>query len=153
MARHELYANYIVDNLLNVKRLTQTLEAYFEYFAGFEMPVIQRVDRIKSQLFKYTLSNKNIYRIFLRAGDVKAGFPLFDRYSVEFQLDGHFWLQQALYLRRLDRKFDALRALETSVQAYQGNVFARHALAQHKLIVASLSDRYGAQEKKGSLRL
>lgn len=148
VARHELYANYIVDTLLNVKRLTQTLESYFEYFSGFEMPVIQRVDRVESQLFKYTLSNKNIYRIFLRAGDVEAGFRLFDRYSVEFQLDGHFWLQQALYLRRLDRQVDALRALETSVDAYQENVFARHALAQQKLIVASLSDNYGIQEKK-----
>lgn len=148
VARHELYANYIVDELLNANRLTQTLEAYFQYFSGFEMPVIQRVDRIEAQLFKYTLSNKNIYRIFQRADKVDAGVGLFERYSVDFQLDGHFWLQQALYLRRLDRQSAALKALEVSVEAYSDNIFARHALAQQRLIVASLSNSYGEQERR-----
>ena len=147
VARHELYASHIVEALLNVERLTQSLEAYFEYFSGFEMPVILRMDRTESHLFKYSVSNRNIYRLFTRAGNVSAGLRLYDQYSVKFQLDGHFWLQQALYLRRLDRQSEALKALETSVEAYSDNTFARHALAQQKLIVASLSENFGLQER------
>ena len=148
VARHELFANFIIETLLNVTRLTRSLEAYFDYFSGFEMPIILKMDRLDGQLFKFILGNRNIYRTFDRAGHVKAGSELFERYSIEFQLDGHFWLQYALYLRRLDQQSDALRALETSVDAYQDNVFARHALAQQKLIVASLSNNYGSSEKK-----
>ncbi len=147
VARHELYAAFIVNELLDVKRLAQTLEAYFEYFAAYEMPVIQRVDRLEAQLFKYSLSNKNIYGLFTRAGDVKAGLRLYDQFSIEFQLDGHFWLQRALYLRRIDNQKEALASLETSVEAYPNNTFARHALAQQRLIVSALSSVYGTQEK------
>lgn len=148
VARHELYAQVIVEQIIGADDLIRVIDGYFEYFSRFDMPVLKTLDKVDAQLFKYSLNYRNIFSVLDRLKRRGDGAMIFERYSVAFQLDGHFWLQWGLYLRKLGQQRAALDKFENSIDAFPESGFARHALAQQKLIVASTADVYGPLERR-----
>jgi len=136
-ARHEVYAREIVMRHGDFDEIERSLEALTRYFTDYSMPIIKHVSKIDGQLFKYVLNNKNIYDLYKTAGMQKKAPSFFGRFEIDLQLDGHFWLQYGLLLRRCGEHTQSLAMLEKSIQAYPENTYAQHALAQQKLILAA----------------
>jgi len=147
-ARHEIYARHVVEKFIEIGEYERALIKLIGYFSQFEMPVIRSVNQVDGRLFRFLLNNKNIYDAYHRYGDDDRSLRIFERFEVDLQQDGHFWLQYALLLRRLRKQKSALEKLVKSLQAYPGNLFAEHALAQQKLVVATFADSWGAREEK-----
>ncbi|WP_168991870.1 MULTISPECIES: SIR2 family protein [Mesorhizobium] len=135
-ARHQIYASEVVQKYATLVDLEDVLTAMVNYYVQFSPPIIRNLTEHDGQLFKYLLNNNNIYQIFSASGDKNKAVKFYSNFEISLQLDGHFWLQYALLLRRLGRQKDALEMLGRSIQAYPANKFAQHALAQQKLIVA-----------------
>ncbi|TJW85067.1 MAG: tetratricopeptide repeat protein [Mesorhizobium sp.] len=136
-ARHQIYASEVVQKYASLNDLEAVLIAMVNYYVQFTPPIIRNLTEHDGQLFKYLLNNNNIYQIFANSGDKGRAVKFYTNFEISLQLDGHFWLQYALLLRRLGRQKEALEMLGRSIQAYPGNKFAQHALAQQKLIVAA----------------
>lgn len=147
-ARHELYARQVIEKHIKLPEYEKALTALITYFTQFRMPVIRSVNQIDGRLFRFLLNNRNVYDAYARHGEAHLAAKLYERFEVALQQDGHFWLQYALLLRRLRKQKRALDTLVKSLQAYPQNVFAVHALAQQKLIVATFAEKYGAYEQR-----
>jgi hypothetical protein len=48
-------------------------------------------------------------------------------FEVDFQLDGHYWLQYGLFLSKIGELDNAHEMMRRSIQAYSNNPFAIHA--------------------------
>ena len=147
VARHQVYADEIIRGFIDSDVLYNCIETILLYFAQFEMPVIRQVSKSDGQLFKYSVNNSTLYELFNARGQRQEGVKLYRKYLLEFQLDGHYWLQLGLYQRRLGKHEDAFASFQQSIAAYENNPFAHHALAHQKLIVAATATQYGAREK------
>ena len=147
IARHQVYAEEIIRRFIDTDLLYEGIDSIFAYFAQFEMPVIRQVSKSDGQLFKFSVSNSTLYGFFKGRDRGKEGIKLYRKYLIEFQLDGHYWLQLGLYQRRLGQHQDAFASFQQSIAAYEGNPFAHHALAHQKLIVSAMSPRYGSRER------
>jgi hypothetical protein len=144
VARHELYVRHIVENVADfsavVDAAVETLRTYTKYV----LPVVKNVDRQDGLLFKFILNHNFIGDLVRRRNEVEEGLRVFQSFEIEFQLDGHFWLQYGQYLAMFGELEPALRALEKSIAAYPENIFAVHALADLQLRVASDRKIYDA---------
>ena len=147
VARHQVYAEEIIRRFIDSDLLYEVIDCIFSYFSQFEMPVIRQVNKSDGQLFKYSVNNSTLYDFFKGRNRREEGVKLYRNYLIEFQLDGHYWLQLGLYQRRLGQHEDAFRSLQQSIAAYGDNPFAHHAFAHQKLIVASKSENYGIRER------
>lgn len=143
-ARHQVYASEIVQKHASLVELEVVLQAMVKYYVQFKSPIIKNVSTHDGQLFKYLLNNNNIYQIYKTAGKASKADSFFAQFEIDLQLDGHYWLQYALLLRRLGRHKDALEMLGRSIAAYPGNAYAQHALAQQKLILAAQQPSFSA---------
>ena len=137
VARHEIYVRQIVENVITWDQFTSAMCDILSVYANYEVPVIRKVNRTDGYVFKYLLNADFIYQIATTHGKPDAGLEVYERFQVEFQLDGHFWLQYGLYLIKCARYEEALTVLKRSIDAYPENIFARHALAHLKLRIAS----------------
>jgi hypothetical protein len=136
-ARHQLYAAEIVQKHVSVDDYCDVLYAMIEYYSKYSAPIMKHLSKMDGQLFKYLLNNWNVFQLFKTSGELEDAETFYSRFEVLLQLDGHFWLQYALLLRRLGKQGEALKMLVRSIEAYPANVYAHHALAQQKLIQAS----------------
>lgn len=144
VARHELYVRHIIENVAEfaavVDAAVETLRVYTKYV----LPVVKNVDRLDGLLFKFILNHNFIGDLARRRNDAEEGLRVFESFEIEFQLDGHFWLQYGQYLVMFGELEPALHALEKSIAAYPENIFAVHALADLQLRVAHNRDVYDA---------
>ncbi|MBZ9909711.1 SIR2 family protein [Mesorhizobium sp. BR115XR7A] len=147
-ARHQIYASEIVQKYASIADIETVLAAMVRYYVQFTSPIIRNLTSHDAQLFKYLLNSNNIYQIFATAGDKSGAVKFYAQFEVLLQLDGHFWLQYALLLRRLGRQQEALEMLGRSIEAFPGNRYAQHALAQQKLIVAAHHDMFTTSTQK-----
>jgi tetratricopeptide (TPR) repeat protein len=136
VARHEIYIREIVENVISSNDFVSAACDILDVYAKFEIPVIRKVNRVDGHLFKFLLNADFVYRMGLVHGNPDAGRIIFERYEIDFQLDGHFWLQYGLFLIKLNKYEDSLQALKRSIEAYPENPFAQHALAHLKLRIA-----------------
>jgi tetratricopeptide (TPR) repeat protein len=137
VARHESYVRQIFERAIDFETFTSVLGDLLGVYANFEVPVIRKVNRTDGYLFKHVLNADFIYQMSSTYGDPVEGRRIYERFEVEFQLDGHFWLQYGTFLIKCNKYEDALKALTRSIQAYPENIYARHALAHLKLRMAS----------------
>ena len=72
------------------------------------------------------------------------GLRIYNSFEVEFQLDGHYWLQYGQYLVEMGTFEPALGVLNKSIQAYSTNPYAVHAYADVQLRVALERQHYDA---------
>ncbi len=141
VARHEIYARHVMDHA-EFGEVVEALREILDYFSRFETPVIRHVSKLDGQIFKYVLNNKFIFDFFEahRKGDKAPDF--YEEFALRFQLDGHFWLQYGLLLRRLGKQDEAFDKLQKSIQAYPENHLVHHAFAQQKLIAVGSRGRH-----------
>jgi SIR2-like domain len=144
LARHEVYARHVFRKGAFDEKLL-ALQGILDYFTTFEMPVIRNVSKLDGQIFKYILNNKFIYDFFDAAERRFDAIEFYDRFATKLQLDGHYWLQYGLLLRRLGRQVEAYDRFQKSIQAYPASDYAQHALAQQKLITAAFRNEFDAE--------
>lgn len=136
-ARHQIYASEIIQNQAKLSEILPVISAMVGYYLQFKPPIIKSVSTNDGQLFKYLLNNNNVYQLFKGAGKPQDADKFFSQFEISLQLDGHFWLQYGLLLRRLGKHQDALNMFARSIAAYPNNPYAHHAQAQQKLIFAA----------------
>lgn len=144
VARHETYVRQIFENAISMEQFTSVLGDLLSVYARYEFPIIRKVNRTDGYLFKHILNADFIHRMSSSFGDPEEGRQIYERFEIEFQLDGHFWLQYGLFLIRCNKYPDALKALTRSIQAYPGNIYARHALAHLQLRIAAQRPAFDA---------
>ncbi|CAN7303821.1 SIR2 family protein [Rhizobium sp. LjRoot254] len=136
VARHELYVRHIVENVAEFSAVADAAVETLRTYTKYALPVVKNVDRLDGLLFKFILNHNFIGELARRRNEVEEGLRVFQSFEIEFQLDGHFWLQYGQYLVMFGELEAALRALEKSIAAYPENIFAVHALADLQLRVA-----------------
>ena len=99
-------------------------------------------------LFKFLLNHNFTSDLARRRHAKEEGRAIYENFEVEFQLDGHFWLQYGQYLVSIGRDEEALSVLSKSIQAYADNPYAVHAYADLQLKVAAKRPAYDAVTEK-----
>jgi hypothetical protein len=141
-ARHELYVRHIVDNVATFEEFLDAAKGILRAFTKYEIPIIRTVNRREMHLFKSLLNHNFLYSVARQHRKVALARELYEEFEVEFQLDGQFWLQYALYMEKLDQLDFAKALLDKSIKAYPSNEFAIHALADLKLRLARTRNLY-----------
>lgn len=144
VARHELYVRHILENVANFSIIVDVIVEMLRTYTKYDIPIVKNVNRLDGVLFKFLLNHNFIGDLARRRNEAEEGLRIFESFEIEFQLDGHFWLQYGQYLSMFGELEPALRALEKSIDAYPGNVFAVHALADLRLRVAYSRNTYDA---------
>ncbi|MBP2537586.1 SIR2 family protein [Agrobacterium tumefaciens] len=144
VARHELYVRHIVDNVADFAAIVDAAVEVLRTYTKYALPIVKNVDRQDALLFKFILNHNFIGDLARRRNAVEEALRIFESFEIDFQLDGHFWLQFGQYLSMFGELEPAMRALEKSIAAYPENVFAVHALADLRLRVALDRETYDA---------
>ncbi|MGP1282829.1 MAG: P-loop NTPase [Parasphingopyxis sp.] len=143
-ARHEFYVRHIFDTRVDLDIIFDIICDCLDVFTKYEIPVTRHVSKPDATLFRFLLNHSFLRERAESGRKREAGLKVYKKFEVQFQLDGHFWLQYGLYYRGLGQKDLAIEMLDKSIKAYPDNPFAIHALAQLQLIQAermSSSDR------------
>jgi hypothetical protein len=148
VARHELYVRHILEDVEPLRHSIWAGREMLREFTRYNMPVIRNVNRSDGHLFRFLLNNGFWYKLSRMHGLAEDGLKIYSEFEIDFQLDGHFWLQYGLYLDKLGRMEDAQEKLEFSIRAYPENVFAEHALARLRLRIAQERPDYDAQTQR-----
>ncbi|MDB5553829.1 MAG: hypothetical protein JWL86_3813 [Rhizobium sp.] len=144
VARHELYVRHIIENVATFAQVVDCIVDLLSSFTKYELPVVKNVLRPDSLLFKFLLNHTFVSEIARRRGDLDEALRIYSTFEIDFQLDGHFWLQYGLYQVERHDLEAGLNALSKSIQAYPGNTFAIHAYADTQLRVAHARKDYDA---------
>jgi tetratricopeptide (TPR) repeat protein len=144
VARHELYVRHILENVADFTSIVDAELETLRTFTKYAVPIVKNVKRLDGLLFKFLLNHNFIGDLARRRNEVEQGLRIFQSFEIEFQLDGHFWLQYGQYLVMFGELEPALSALEKSIDAYPENGFAVHALADLQLRVANSRNNYDA---------
>ncbi|PDS95341.1 hypothetical protein CO659_23900 [Rhizobium sp. S9] len=145
LARHDLYMRHIFDDLVSFDEMQEVTKAILKTYVKYRMPIIKSVSRQDSYLFKFILNKDFVSEI--SSGTGGRGTEIYSDFEVEFQLDGHFWLQYGLYLAGINRLDPAIGMLQNSIRAFSGNPFAIHALADLQLRLAQQRPYYDSTTK------
>ncbi|GJD64728.1 hypothetical protein MPEAHAMD_4913 [Methylobacterium frigidaeris] len=144
VARHDLYVRHILDSVTNFDEIVKAITATLKTYRKFDIPVIKSVARTDYTLFKYVTNHSFVINIAKSHGQIKRGAEVYQDFEVDFQLDGHFWLQYGLYMADINKLGSAIIMLKKSIEAYSANEFAIHALADIELRVAKDRINYDA---------
>jgi tetratricopeptide (TPR) repeat protein len=139
VGRHDIIIRHVIESAANATELADCIVAVLRYFRAFGEPVISRLDRQKGNVFKYVINWSFYIDVFRKRGETAQAERIYETIERDYQQDGLYWLQRGLFYRRLGKSTVALEYLERSVQAYPDGQFARHALAQQRLINATNS--------------
>lgn len=147
-ARHELYIRHIIENVISFDELQRAIVATFRYYLKYNIPVVRSVGRRDGLLFRFILNHRFIADNEKRKHVDGVGVKIFEEFEVEFQLDGHFWLQYGLYLANRQEIPKALTMLRRSIDAYPENAFAVHAYADIQLRYAASRTNFDTETKE-----
>ena len=136
VARHEVYVRHVLENVASIELLRNSIIGVLQAFTKFDVPVIRKVGRQDALLFRFALNHNFLRELFRIKGARLVPSEIYGQFEVEFQRDGHFWLQYGQYLSSMGQYAEALPVLEKSIQAYPENNYAAHALADVQLRVA-----------------
>lgn len=144
VARHELYVRHIIDNVASVDQVVDAIVELLRTFTKYELPIVRTVGRQDGLLFKFLLNHNFVGELARHRSDIEEWLRVYSSFEIDFQLDGHFWLQYGQYLLSIGRFEDALIVLGKSISAYPDNIFAVHAYANVQLHVAARRAAYDA---------
>ena len=147
LARHELYVRHILEVLTPPDEFLRAAGSLLQTFSNYETPIIKYASRQDSILFKFLLNHDFIFERVKRFEDRELGISYYSSHEVDFQLDGHFWLQYGLFMGRIGYHEAALELLTQSARAYPDNPFAVHALADLQLKIARKADSFDQRAK------
>ncbi|TYB81921.1 SIR2 family protein [Maritimibacter fusiformis] len=111
VARHEVYVRHVLENVATTEHLKSAIVSMLRSFTRFDVPVIKSVGRQDGILFRFLLNNNFLKEIFRIKGARNAPSDIYSQFELEFQRDGHFWLQYGQYLSSMKRFDDALPVL------------------------------------------
>ncbi len=135
-ARHEFYVRKIIERKTDFADLARVIKAVLNTYLKFEIPISRYTSRSDSILFRFLFNHDFLMEMASISGDKRAGLQIYRAYELQFQLDGHFWLQYGLYMADVDSVLRAMPLMERSLQAYPGNEYTKHALADLQLRAA-----------------
>jgi hypothetical protein len=136
VARHELYVRHIVENVCPPETVADTIECMLDNFTQFRHPIYKNVAKFDGVLFRFLLNHNFLKTLARDRRAITVVIDIYKSFEVEFQADGHFWLQFGQFLVEANRLEEAMDKLTKSIQAYPDNEFALHALADVQLRVA-----------------
>lgn len=142
VARHEFYVRNILDQAVSIDITLRIICDALRTFTKYSIPITKHVNRPDAALFRFLLNHGFLRERSERGGDKYGGLEVYRSFEVDFQLDGHFWLQYGLYYQRLGNSPLAIAMLEKSIDAFPGNPFAIHALASERLLQAGKRSLY-----------
>lgn len=140
-ARHELYIRHIIENVATFDEFSAVIKSILKTYLKYNIPIVRSTNRLDSQLFRFLLNHDFIFQHADRHGDRELGRDIFSEFEVDFQLDGHFWLQYGLYLAEIGDLNGSVDMLRRSVQAYPDNPYVINAPADVQLRIAK--NRHG----------
>ncbi|HEY8084123.1 MAG TPA: SIR2 family protein [Methylophilaceae bacterium] len=146
-ARHELYVRHIIENVATFSEFREGIRSVLRTFVKFRIPVVKSVKRQDAQLFRFILNHKFLMETASIHGLKREGSEIYQDFEVEFQLDGHFWLQYGLYLVDLGDLVEAEVMLKRSIDAYSDNPYAVHAHAALQLRIAKNAKVYDSNTR------
>ena len=147
-ARHELYVRHLIENVVDYDLVVNAIVEVLRTYTKYRVPVVKTVGRLDGILFKFLLNHNFNAELAKRRYGTKIGRGIYETFEVEFQLDGHFWLQYGQYLVSIGEEEEALSVLSKSIRAYSNNPYAVHAFADLQLRVAMRRDVYDAVTAK-----
>ncbi|MHA7066115.1 P-loop NTPase [Azospirillum argentinense] len=147
-ARHELYVRHLVENVVEFEDVISAIVEILRTFTKYKIPIVKTVGRLDAVLFKFLLNHNFNADLARRRHGKEEGRRIYETFEVEFQLDGHFWLQYGQYLVAIGEDEEALSVLSKSIQAYSENSYAVHAFADLQLRVAIKRKNYDATTVK-----
>jgi tetratricopeptide (TPR) repeat protein len=148
IGRHEFYVRNILDQAVNLDVTLRIICDSLRTFTKYTIPITRHVGRSDAALFRFLLNHGFLRERSERGGDKYAGLEVYRNFEIDFQLDGHFWLQYGLYYQRLGNSQSAIAMLEKSIEAFPGNPFAIHALASERLMQARKRQNYDQLSKR-----
>lgn len=137
LARHELYVRHVLAQLVGWEEFSRAVVGMLRTYTQYAVPVIKNVSKKDGQLFRFVINHDFIMQRARRDAVPGAGVGVYEEFEVDFQLDGHYWLQYGLYLSEVGDDQGALTMLRRSIEAYPDNVFAVHAYADRQLRAAA----------------
>jgi len=137
IGRHEIYVRHVMDLLVTAENLQKSLVGFLQHFVQFGQPVISRLNKQRGNLFKFLLNADWVYETFRRKRALDLAEAMYSAVELEYQRDGHYWLQRGLFYRKARKPESARDCLEKSISAFPQNDYAQHALAQQKLMDAA----------------
>lgn len=156
--RHEFYVRKVFETGITANQLMDEYVALASTYLKYRMPIMRNVNRPDGILFRYLFNHDFVAQISEIHGEKRDGLRVFQEFEVPFQLDGHYWLQYALFVSDLGDSEGALSLLVKSIEAFPGNLYAKHALAVMQLRSAADRPIYDGVTKRwidsavGSLR-
>lgn len=147
-ARHELYVRHLIENVVDYEHVVDAIVETLRTFTKYKVPVVKTVGRLDALLFKFLLNHNFNAELAKRRHSADRGRRIYESFEVEFQLDGHFWLQYGQYLVSIGEEEEALSVLSKSIRAYSNNPYAVHAYADLQLRVARRRKSYDAVTAK-----
>lgn len=142
LARHELYVRHVLTQLVQWPEFSRAVVGLLRTYTQYAVPIIKNVNKKDGQLFRFIINHDFIIQRARKDKSITAGVGIYEEFEVEFQLDGHYWLQYGLYLSEAGDDEGALTMLRRSIEAYPDNVFAVHAYADRQLRAAAARPHY-----------
>jgi tetratricopeptide (TPR) repeat protein len=145
VARHEIYVRHIFENAADFQSIISSFVETLRTYTKYNLPIVKNVGRLDGLLFKFILNHNFLGDISRRHNEVEEALKIYQTFEIEFQLDGHFWLQYGQYLAMFGELEPAMRVLQKSIAAYPDNTYAVHALADLQIRVAEQRDNYDSE--------
>lgn len=136
--RHPVYAENLLDRYVTVEEMSRMVHAYLSAFTVYSFPVVKHVDRNEASIYKLLVNYRNLDKL-LRS-DSKRILAVYSSYEKKFENEGLFLMQYGLALRGLGRHEDALEKLNLAKDAFPESHHIEHALAQQRIILATIID-------------
>ncbi len=145
IARHEAYVRHIVEHVADIEIVLNVMIEILRTYTKFAIPITRTVKRQDSLLFRFLLNHNFVHSLGRGRGGAGPATRLYKEFEVDFQLDGHYWLQYGQFLVQKDDLEPALDVLNKSIQAYPDNPYALHAYADLQLQVAERRAKYDSR--------
>ena len=133
---------HVLEALTPPDEFVHAAGSLLQTFNSYEPPIIKYAGKQNGILFKFLLNHDFIFERVKRREHRELGVSFYSSHEVDFQLDGHFWLQYGLFMGTNGRDDEAIELLTQSIRAYPDNFFAIHALADLQLKIARKSPSF-----------
>jgi hypothetical protein len=133
VARHPVYIQHLFDTVIDADTLYNCLTALLSAYTVYEAPVIIKLNRNDSNLFKALFNHKFLKYLFREKYNYIIG--IYKSFEKAFENDGLFWLQYGLALRDFSMHAEAFEKLLIAFEAHP-QPHTEHALAQQEIILA-----------------
>lgn len=135
-ARHRVYVERLFYLYVNIEELAKVISAYIEAFTVYDSPVVRSISRSEAMIYRNLVNAKSLTKLLKKNEDLI--FKVYKKFEKTFENDGLFLMQYGIALRYFKNHAEAYEKLRIANQAYPESPQIEHALAQQRIIMASL---------------